>query len=109
MPKTWYFSGMQENSTRQTSTTHTNRRQTVYSPETIRTLRPSPSMSEDCVPFTGTYEQAIEECKRSWQKTGRRTSYVSGMTYWFTIQRNGETIDRNTVGAPKTGMVYRNA
>lgn len=69
----------------------------------IRTLCPSPSMSETKVELVGTYSEAVAACHASWMETHRRTSVEWGMTYYHTVDRNGLATDKNTYsGIPAT-------
>lgn len=53
-------------------------------------------MTEDRRPFTGTYDQACDAARQSFEATGRRSSVVSGAYYWFLVDSRGET-DRNRI------------
>lgn len=72
----------------------------------IKVLRPAPSMNHDEHMITGTYQQAVDECHRLFQETGRSASVYSGqhgMYCWHHI--NGYTkqaIDKNT----NSGVVF---
>lgn len=75
----------------------------------IRTLQPSPSMSQDVVEFTGTYAEAVAAAQASWRKTQRATSVVAGTYCWYSISGLGKTLDKNTVGAPVAGQMDADA
>lgn len=60
----------------------------------IRTLHHAPAMTEDVVEFSGTYTAACDAARDAYRRTGRRSSVVSGMYYWFMVTESGE-IDRN--------------
>ena len=59
----------------------------------IRTLNPSPSLTESIVEFTGTYVEAVKEANRMHVTTGRTSSVVRDMCYWYQV--------RNHVGLSK--------
>lgn len=62
----------------------------------IRTLQPAPSLMEDVVSFTGTYDDARNAARESHRKTGQRSAVVANQYYWFIAKDSGE-IDRNTI------------
>lgn len=66
----------------------------------VRTLRPAPAMTESVELVHGTYEDACEAARESYARTGRRSSVVTGTTYWFRVDHRGE-VNRNTHAATR--------
>jgi hypothetical protein len=64
----------------------------------IRTLKKSPSMCETIAEFHGDYAAAVNEARKSFSASGRRTAVVKDMYYWLTILPDGTEIDENTKG-----------
>jgi hypothetical protein len=64
----------------------------------IVTLDPAPAMTETIrhLPEGTSFAEAVEECHKTAVVTGRRTSVVRQMFYWYWVKPSGEVVNRNT-------------